>query len=106
MKKEKLKRTQLYISEDSHKKLHYYGILENKSISEEVREAIEQYIAVKNENRKGEILQGKIFEDPFFKNIGLIKSSESFKSKLAKSDYSEKHDDIVYSIDIEGKNRK
>jgi hypothetical protein len=106
MKKEKLKRTQLYISEESHKKLHYYCILENKSISEEVREAVEQYIAVKDESRKVKTSQGKILKDPFFKNIGLIKSTESVKSKSAKSNYSEKHDDIIYSIDMKGKNKK
>ena len=93
--KEKLKRTQLYISEEDHEKLKNYSIAENKTISGEVREAVKQFITkkesmIKKTNKK---------KDSLFNIVGMCE--DSIKEKPPKKDYKE----YIYDIPQEDDNK-
>ena len=89
--KEKLKRTQLYISEEDHEKLKNYSFAENKTISEEVREAVKQFITKKESMNKN--LNKK--KDSLFNIVGMCKDSDI--EKPIKKNYKE----YIYDLPLE-----
>jgi len=80
MRRKRLKRTQLYISEEDHRKLQYYSSIESKSMSGEVREAIKQYLAKKDLEVNQKIKGAK--KDSIFNIIGMCKDTEENKQGL------------------------
>ena len=93
--KEKLKRTQLYISKEDHEKLKNYSIADNKTISGEVREAVKQFI-VKKESMNKSVNKKK---DSLFSIIGMCTDGDM--GKPAKKDYKE----YIYDLPLEDGNK-
>jgi len=93
--KEKLKRTQLYISKEDHEKLKNYSIADNKTISGEVREAVKQFIA-KKESMNKRVNKKK---DSLFSIIGMCENGSV--KKPAKKDYKE----YIYNLPMEDDNK-
>lgn len=80
-------RTQIYLSEDLYRQLKTRGEMFNKSLAEQVREAVEQYLS------SGEKGHEPMADDPIWGIVGLAEGPEDLSSSHDKYLYGwkEKH---------------